>query len=117
MSCNNGCENCTNELRSAVFNAFKDKYQAISSFRYSGLEHSHPTTMLLSVTNQCNLKCNYCFVKQNPEEMTLDIAEQAIKWLSINSELKNIPMSVNFFGGEPLLKFNDIIIINAWYSR
>ena len=119
MSCANGCENCTSDLRNEVFNNFKDKYQAISSFRYSALQHSHPTTILLGLTNQCNLKCDYCFVKQNPQEMTLAIAEQSIEWLKKNNECTNTPMSINFFGGEPLLKFQDIIkpIVEKYHNE
>ena len=68
--------------------------------------------MLLGLTNDCNLACNYCFVKQQPKSMTYEIAEQAILWLQNNYKAKNRTekMNVVFFGGEPLLKFNEIIV-------
>lgn len=109
MSCES-CAGCTSKSRAEMFTEFKDKYAALTSFRYSENELSKPTSILLSVTNQCNLHCNYCFVKQNPEEMTLEIAEKSINWIKKNQQYKeDKQLSVNFFGGEPLLKFNDII--------
>ena len=42
--------------------------------------------------------------------MTLEIAERSVEWALENYEKKsNYKVSINFFGGEPLLKFNDII--------
>ena len=66
--------------------------------------------MLLSLTNRCNLSCEYCFVKQNPQDMTLEIAEKAIAILLDNCKLKNEKPRINFFGGEPLLKYEELII-------
>ena len=119
MSCNGNCESCTTTARAQIFTDFKDKYQAISSFRYSETECAHPTTILLGVTNQCNLKCDYCFVKQNPQEMSFEVAEQAIQWVKENQKITGNGMAVNFFGGEPLLKFDDIIkpIVEKYHSE
>jgi MoaA/NifB/PqqE/SkfB family radical SAM enzyme len=64
-----------------MFNEVKEKYKSIDSYSYDYLEYSMPTSLLLGVTNQCNLKCNYCFVEQNPMIMSLETAEKAIEWV------------------------------------
>ena len=67
------------------------------------------TSAFFILTEQCNLKCTYCFVKQNPKQMTLDIAKKALDFLIKNAEKVGDTPSVNFFGGEPMLKFEEII--------
>lgn len=109
MSCET-CAGCNAGLRKAAFEQFKEEYKAINAFSYSYKRHSKPTSMLLSLTNRCNLSCNYCFVKQNPQDMTMEIAEKAIAILLDNCKLKNEKPFLNFFGGEPLLKFEDLIV-------
>ena len=104
------CAGCNAESRRAIFEKFKEDYKAINTFSYSYKRHSKPTSMLLSLTNRCNLSCEYCFVKQNPQDMTLEIAEKAISILLDNCKLKNEKPRINFFGGEPLLKFNELIV-------
>lgn len=103
------CSTCTAECRLETFEQFRDEYSAINSFKYNPNIHSKPTNMLLGLTNRCNLNCSYCFVSQNEQDMSLEIAEQALQWLKSNNENNEELPTVGFFGGEPLLKFNDII--------
>lgn len=114
MECSGNCSTCNTNLD--IFNEFKNRFKAIDDFTYSFEEHSQPKTMLLGLTNRCNLSCPYCFVDQNSQDMTYEIAEQAIQWLISNKNNKK--MQVNFFGGEPLLKFDDIIkpIVEKYYK-
>ena len=89
-----------------------------NSFEYNEM-YSHPYSIALNLTNDCNLACKYCFVEQKPEYMTLDIAKQAvdyaIKNLNLHKTIYNDIQSdeqiasIWFFGGEPLLCFNSII--------
>ena len=65
--------------------------------------------MLLGLTDNCNLACSYCFVKQKPLEMTYEIAEKSVEWLLSNHSNDSTPL-VTFFGGEPLLKYDYIIV-------
>ena len=109
MSCET-CAGCNAELRKTVFEKCKEDYKAITAFTYSYKRHSRPTSMLLSLTNRCNLACNYCFVKQNPQDMTLEIAEKAVSILLENCKLKDQKPHLNFFGGEPLLMYEEIIV-------
>ena len=67
------------------------------------------TSVFLILTEQCNLACTYCFVNQNPKQMTLDIAKQSVDFIINNAKLSGVNPSVNFFGGEPMIKFEEII--------
>ena len=86
--------------------------------------YSYPIALMLNVTDNCNLACRYCFVEQHPHNMTLDTAKKALHYIYNNfdyinnhqdikqeiygeSTLEN--SKVNFFGGEPLLCYENII--------
>jgi len=79
-------------------------------------EYGLPTNMVLCVTDDCNLRCKYCVINKNTHYMTLDIAKQSVDFLINNTERKEeiegkiISPSLNFFGGEPMLCWDDIII-------
>lgn len=75
----------------------------------------------LILTSNCNLKCTYCFedrdnckvdsvkLKLNDEEMKYSTAIDAIEYFKDIAIRNNDNMlQINFFGGEPLLKFNII---------
>lgn len=69
------------------------------------------------VTERCNLACRYCFVHQNPSQMTYETAFEATQFLIKNAEASNQVPSINFFGGEPLLKWDEIIVPLTRYIR
>ncbi len=66
------------------------------------------SSAMLIVTHACNLACRYCFVQQEPSKMTFETALKAAQFLIDNSDEKNIP-SINFFGGEPMIMWDDIV--------
>lgn len=66
-------------------------------------------SLVLYLTNQCNLKCKYCFVPKCKKTMTMDTYKKIIQ------EHKKTEKHLTFFGGEPLLCFDlikDIIKYN-----
>lgn len=83
------------------------------------------TKAMLNVTDDCNLTCRYCFVEQNPHYMTLQTAKDVADWLYQNSlkrkELncpeKEIKCSIYFFGGEPTLCYDSIIVPTVKYCQ
>lgn len=85
----------------------------------------YPTCVCLNLTDNCNLACKYCFVQQKPHYMTLDIAKDAIdylvnnyykkKELEPNDEINGV--DVTFFGGEPTLLWDQIIVPIVAYSE
>lgn len=62
---------------------------------------------VLNVTNNCNCKCTYCFTHQNPKEMSFQTAKDAIDF--VHKLWPNDEIFIGWFGGEPLLKFYDVI--------
>ena len=76
------------------------------------------TDCMLNVTDDCNLQCRYCFVQQQPHYMTLQTAKDAADWLYQNLQKKkrmglakeNEKIRFYFFGGEPMLCYNSIIV-------
>lgn len=61
--------------------------------------------MVVNLTNECNLRCKYCFTEHNPKRMTLDVLKQAIQFGTTTCDVKRI----TFFGGEPMLEFETLI--------
>ena len=64
------------------------------------------TSACLNITDACNFNCRYCFVNQAPNNMSFQVANDACQWLLKNTE----DPSIFFFGGEPTLRGDDIII-------
>lgn len=75
------------------------------------------TSIFLILTRDCNLKCKYCFVDKEHDNITYETAIDTVEFIAKNSlEYKDIP-SLNFFGGEPTLRWNDIIVPLTRYVR
>ena len=75
------------------------------------------SNVFLITTHRCNLACKYCFVSQNPSEMPLQVALDSIDYLVNNNDLDNGNGSVCFFGGEPLLRWSDLIVPTVLYKE
>lgn len=70
----------------------------------------------LIVTHRCNLACRYCFVHQDPSDMPLQVAIDAVDFLANNNP--NIKEHrIFFFGGEPLLRFHDLMLPVMEYAN
>lgn len=64
------------------------------------------------MTNSCNLKCEYCYIKQNSLSLTQDVLEQQlakVKELSYILSGCDCEYDVTYFGGEPLLKIDNVL--------
>jgi uncharacterized protein len=62
------------------------------------------------ITNQCNLRCTYCYVHKTPEKMSQEIAKKAVDKIIFSAHkhgFKNI--TFKFAGGEPLLEFKQVL--------
>lgn len=63
------------------------------------------------VTEQCNLKCDYCYVKKTPQIMSIATAESAFQFFKKKfqkRQFKEREIHIGFHGGEPLLNFTVI---------
>ena len=63
----------------------------------------------------CNFKCKYCFVQQRNREMTDYTMKKTMEFL-VNPEISNNHLNLEFFGGEPLLT-PDLILLGIDYAR
>lgn len=69
--------------------------------------------VLLSLTEKCNLRCTYCYYNESQNErcadMSDEVREASLRYiLDKTIEFKHEYLSITFFGGEPLLKFDAI---------
>ncbi|MBN2534945.1 MAG: Cys-rich peptide radical SAM maturase CcpM [Spirochaetales bacterium] len=117
----NGNSNGKNEIKEKI-KKLKEK-GFLSVKRADIIEHpsheiledllKHNLSMVtLQVTQQCNLRCDYCAYsggyfnrEHNNRRMPVDIARRGIDFLLEHSRDKEI-VSVGFYGGEPLLEFD-----------
>lgn len=74
--------------------------------------HHYLNSLTLQVTQNCNMRCRYCYFSGNGEftrqhnngKMTWDTARKAIDFLAKNSD-KSSRIQISFYGGEPLLEY------------
>lgn len=66
-------------------------------------------TIIINPTLNCNLKCWYCYEKHKEDSiMSPEILESSVKFIRQKAEkYENVHLS--FFGGEPLLLFDDVV--------
>jgi uncharacterized protein len=73
--------------------------------------------MEVILTDQCNLRCDYCFeAGKNPHGMNEDTARAAVDFLmKISGPTQHL--TILFFGGEPLLRFDLLQAIVAYANE
>lgn len=89
--------------------------QSVTSYE---IERRFPSVgyLELMLSADCNLRCDYCFVKKKrPDHMTVEIMRKSIDLLTrASKKLKDV--GILFFGGEPLLRL-DLIQETVSYAR
>gem|GEM_PF-6905308 len=87
-----------------------ENIQNSMSFLNNNVELKPFTNMMLIITNNCNLRCSYCYEKNHDydsnKNMSLETAKKAVDLF-----FKQIPpnvkrASITFFGGEPHMAFD-----------
>lgn len=70
------------------------------------LTHTH---LIINPTINCNFKCWYCYEKHVPSKMSEDTIKNIHKYIELScKETQNLIIS--FFGGEPLLYYEEVIL-------
>ena len=69
---------------------------------------------IVMLTNQCNCRCVYCFEQRKPGRMSLDTAKDTLRFLH-RSGSSNVGFT--FFGGEPMLEFDTVILPLVEWSK
>lgn len=75
------------------------------------------TSVFLNVTDACNLRCPYCFVEQQQHYMNYKVAKDTADFLIRNAKKDGSIPAINFFGGEPTLCWDSIIVPLTNYIR
>lgn len=83
-----------------------------ATFFLEAYKERHITEMILQVTQDCNLRCGYCFYvneeylgrKYAHKNMSFEVAEKAMDYYIGHST--NQEMTLAFYGGEPLLRMD-----------
>lgn len=60
----------------------------------------------LHLTDRCNMRCSYCFLSHNPEDMSADTGQEVILATfrsAVKHNFRNV--KIKYAGGEPLLRF------------
>ena len=78
--------------------------------------------LLLSLTEQCNLRCSYCYYKESQVEranvMSDEVLEASLRLAFDRTiELKHTLLNITFFGGEPLLQLPSIKKAVKWAKK
>jgi uncharacterized protein len=64
--------------------------------------------ILLWVTEDCNLRCSYCYVRKNSKSLPVEKIDELLDFIQKSPSLFNKNVIVNFTGGEPLLRMDMI---------
>jgi uncharacterized protein len=79
------------------------------------VKHSTPKTLTawLHVTNECNLRCPYCYVSKSADDMEIERGKQAVEAV-FRSALANgfRRVKLKYAGGEATLNFHTVLILH-----
>src|SRR5215207_6934664 len=100
-----------------VVDAGFDELAAIEGQYQRERQHSQFLLTILP-TFGCNLGCDYCFVGKKSGKMSRERQEQVIAFFEGRFSSRQFPsMSVDWFGGEPLLALDVIEHLSAAFRR
>jgi len=76
-------------------------------------DYVNSITYFFFPTNECNLRCDYCYATKRPMKMTKELADKAMAWILFDEEKRNPGrgVSIQFFGGEPTMQWDLIVYI------
>ena len=87
---------------------YRGRYDAVKDRRLS---------LSMIVTDSCNLDCSYCYEKKSERKkgvMNISVAKEVITYYTDRDDGFD-KVSIEFFGGEPLLAFSLIKEIVEWF--
>ncbi|ONN26484.1 radical SAM protein [Thermosipho affectus] len=94
-----------------LVNKYFDELQHLKMLNYiSRYDTSSPVFTILS-TLQCNFDCVYCYESKEGPSMTQETAQEISDYLC-EIATKKRKISIGWFGGEPLVNFDVIKLIN-----
>jgi uncharacterized protein len=95
------------ELSGLVTSAEKDSLPQFAPAKKLGV--------WMHVTNQCNLRCTYCYLGKTNERMSFEMGQKVLLELFANAEKYGMnELSLKFAGGEALLEWELVQSLNTW---
>lgn len=76
------------------------------------------TNLMVYLTEECNLRCTYCFVHKKPRHMSVENALKSLHFLlspEVSADAEEVKL--NFFGGEPFLQLPLMEAVWAEWQR
>jgi len=70
----------------------------------------------LYLTEACNLRCRYCFLKKQPRRLSMETGRQVVEFM-LAAPPKEKQVAIYFFGGEPLLEFETLKALTLYGRR
>lgn len=103
------------DLRAIVSGCLRDNEQriAIDYHDFTGDINSYPVLSEIAVTYRCNLKCEFCYVGDHPQD---ELSTNDLKKIIFKICGEAMIPSVSFTGGEPLLR-DDIVSLVSYASQ
>ncbi|WP_443983293.1 radical SAM protein [Xylanibacter rarus] len=90
-----------------------DNTDETCNIRYANLVNRYNSKLMrvtILPTINCNFRCWYCYEHHKASKMTEENADSVFKFITTETQKKNIEKIVlDWFGGEPLLRFKSII--------
>lgn len=89
----------------------------------AGQEASYSTasdllTVWLHITNDCNLRCPYCYVSKTKEHLDVSVGKTAIDTVFRTARMHNFNrVKLKYAGGEATLRFSSIIDLQSYASK
>ena len=82
------------------------------------LVENHSTlTAWFHVTDKCNLRCAYCYLPHDPEDMSIDTGIAAVDAAIRSASRRGYrKLRIKFAGGEPLIRLPFVLLVND-YAR
>ncbi|MFR1517951.1 MAG: radical SAM protein [Clostridia bacterium] len=72
--------------------------------------------LVISLTEQCNFLCKYCYESHNKIKLTSDVKYNIVNYIRHNIH-KFTDLNITWFGGEPLLALDDIIEMSQEFIK
>ncbi|MGC8851781.1 MAG: radical SAM protein [Minisyncoccia bacterium] len=106
------------DYRLIVPNEYNEKLVTINISRFTSDEQ----VMYLMITQNCNMRCLYCYAyggrRENKKDMPFSVAKAAIDWLVERSKKKNIKKWISFVGaGENTLRISFIKRVQSYLKK
>lgn len=94
----------------------KDEYHAYVKAARKAEDDDNSFHLLINPTLNCNFKCWYCYESHVPSKMSEDVIKRVKRLIDkLYAEGRNL--TISFFGGEPMLYYDDIMMPILRYAH